>query len=120
MASGSSSDGAGPRIIVSTIGLSGENNNVTAPNDDFSTGNLDAPATADEIARFRTLQRQLTQSFTEIFGNLAAPRTVLILPSLSFDQQIMAKVSGVHHYEERMLCLLLLLRHAAHPGDLCH
>ena len=39
-----------------------------------------------------------------------APRTVLIVPSLSLDQQVMAKVSGVHHYEERMLCLLLLLR----------
>ena len=32
------------------------------------------------------------------------------MPSLSLDQQVMAKISGVHHYEERMLCLLLLLR----------
>jgi hypothetical protein len=38
------------------------------------------------------------------------PRTVLIVPSLSLDQQVMARISGVHHYEERMLCLLLLLR----------
>ena len=35
---------------------------------------------------------------------------MLIIPSLSLDQQVMAKISGVHHYEERMLCLLLLLR----------
>jgi pheganomycin biosynthesis PGM1-like protein len=110
MAGGSSSDGAGARIIASTIGLSGENNSVTAPNDNFSAGDLDAPATADEIARFGTLQRQLTRSFTEIFENPTAPRTVLIVPSLSLDQQVMAKISGVHHYEERMLCLLLLLR----------
>jgi hypothetical protein len=35
---------------------------------------------------------------------------VLIVPSLSVDQEVMAKISGAHHYEERMLCLLLLLR----------
>jgi hypothetical protein len=29
---------------------------------------------------------------------------------LTLDAQVMAKVSGAHHYEERMLCLLLLLR----------
>ena len=49
-------------------------------------------------------------SFPEIFDDPKAPRTVLIVPSLSLDQEVMAKVSGVHHYEERMLCLLLLLR----------
>ena len=32
------------------------------------------------------------------------------MPSLTLDQQVMAKVTGAHHYEERMLCLLLLLR----------
>jgi hypothetical protein len=26
------------------------------------------------------------------------------------DQEVLARISGVHHYEERMLCLLLLLR----------
>ena len=35
---------------------------------------------------------------------------MVIIPSLSLDQQVMEKISGVHHYEERMLCLLLLLR----------
>jgi hypothetical protein len=35
---------------------------------------------------------------------------VLIVPSLSVDQEVMAKITGAHHYEERMLCLLLLLR----------
>jgi hypothetical protein len=83
---------------------------VTAPDHDFPTDDLDAPVTAEAVARFATLQRQLTRSFTEIFENPTAPRTVLIVPSLSLDQQVMAKISGVHHYEERMLCLLLLLR----------
>lgn len=71
---------------------------------------LEAPALPDEIARFAELQGRLSHSFREIFDEPAAPRTVLIVPSLSLDQQVMSKVTGVHHYEERMLCLLLLLR----------
>jgi hypothetical protein len=71
---------------------------------------IDAPSTADEMARFARLQRQLTSCFVELFEDPKLPRTVLVIPSLSVDQQVLAKVSGAHHYEERMLCLLLLLR----------
>ena len=70
----------------------------------------DAPVTSEELARFGRLQKQFAESFSEIFDDPSRPRTVLIVPSLSLDQQVMAKISGVHHYEERMLCLLLLLR----------
>jgi hypothetical protein len=35
---------------------------------------------------------------------------VVVLPSLSLDQEVLAKVAGVHHYEERMLSMLMLLR----------
>lgn len=63
-----------------------------------------------EIERFSKLQQNFSASFARIFDDDTAPRTVVIVPSLSLDQQVMAKVSGVHHYEERMLCLLLLLR----------
>lgn len=69
-----------------------------------------APATPEERERFRLLQERFAQSFSEIFGDAKLPRTVLIVPSLSLEQQVMAKISGVHHYEERLLCLLLLLR----------
>ena len=71
---------------------------------------INAPATADDLAKFRHLQAQFAHSFSAIFDDPTLPRTVLIVPSLSLDQQVMAKISGVHHYEERMLCLLLLLR----------
>jgi hypothetical protein len=71
---------------------------------------IDAPATSDELARFGLLKKGFAQSFSEIFDDFSLPRTVLIVPSLSLDQQVLAKISGVHHYEERMLCLLLLLR----------
>ena len=62
------------------------------------------------MARFAALQQRLAGSFADIIENPAAPKTVVVIPSLSLDQQVMAKVSGAHHYEERMLCLLLLLR----------
>jgi PGM1 C-terminal domain len=71
---------------------------------------LEAPATADELTQFGELQRRFSQSFSRLFDDPSLPRTVLIVPSLSLDQEVMAKISGVHHYEERMLCLLLLLR----------
>jgi hypothetical protein len=71
---------------------------------------IDAPPTAADLARFQDLQARFSRSFQAIFSNPAVPRTVLIVPSLSLDQEVMEKISGVHHYEERMLCLLLLLR----------
>lgn len=39
-----------------------------------------------------------------------ALKTVIIVPSQSLDPEILAKVKGIIHYEERLLCLLLLLR----------
>jgi hypothetical protein len=83
---------------------------VTAPDDNSLARDFDAPPTADEMARFARLQRQLAGSFTELFEDPKRPRTVLVNPSLSVDQQVLEKVSGAHHYEERMLCLLMLLR----------
>lgn len=65
---------------------------------------------ADEIARFRQLQASLPEQFRRVFPDVAEPRTVVILPSLTLDQEVMARISGVTHYEERMLCLLMLLR----------
>jgi hypothetical protein len=71
---------------------------------------IDAPATPDELTKFSLLKKEFTQCFSKIFDDPSLPRTVLIVPSFSLDQQVLAKISGVHHYEERMLCLLLLLR----------
>ena len=65
---------------------------------------------ADELHNFRRLQGRLPPLFKTVFSDPLAPRTVVILPSLSLDAEVLAKITGVHHYEERMLCLLLLLR----------
>lgn len=71
---------------------------------------LEKPATAGELASYTALQKRFAETFPAILDDPKAARTVLIVPSLTLDQQVMAKVTGAHHYEERMLCLLLLLR----------
>ncbi|MDH3660652.1 MAG: peptide ligase PGM1-related protein [Alphaproteobacteria bacterium] len=56
------------------------------------------------------MQAKLPGQFRRIFADHRAPRTVLVVPSMSLDADVLAHIAGVHHYEERMLCLLLLLR----------
>ena len=68
---------------------------------------LSAP---EELARSRALQERFCATFPEVFGDPEAPRTVVIVPSITFDREVMSRIAGVHHYEERLLCLLLLLR----------
>ncbi len=62
------------------------------------------------MERFRQLQQQLIDMYGRIFPDPLAQRTVVVVPSLSLDVEELAKIEGVHHYEERMLCLLMLLQ----------
>jgi hypothetical protein len=64
----------------------------------------------EEREAFGRLQSRLPGLFRRVFPDPKAPRTVLIVPSLSLDQEVMSKITGIAHYEERFLCLLLLLR----------
>lgn len=68
------------------------------------------PPTKPELQRLKELQDTFAQSFEKTREDRNAPRTVVIVPSLSLDQEVLARISGVHHYEERQLCMLLLLR----------
>lgn len=63
-----------------------------------------------EQAAFAQLQKQLAPMFKRVFPDRYAARTVVVIPSFSLDEEELAKISGIHHYEERMLCLLLLLQ----------
>ncbi len=63
-----------------------------------------------EISMFKELQEKLREQFEHIFPDKLAPRTVVVIPSLTIDEELLSKVSGINHYEERMLCLLMLLR----------
>jgi hypothetical protein len=68
------------------------------------------PGSAEENKAFRELQQNFKAQYEKVFPDKLAPRTILILPSLSLDTEILSKVTGAVHYEERMLCLLMLLR----------
>ena len=48
--------------------------------------------------------------FNRVFSDPRAPRTVVVIPSMSLDHEELAKLTGASHYEERFLCLLMLLR----------
>ena len=63
-----------------------------------------------EIVEFKQLQQNFAAQFKSVFPDRMAAKTVVIVPSITLDQDILAKIDGVIHYEERMLCLLLLLR----------
>jgi hypothetical protein len=63
-----------------------------------------------EAEAFSRLQSRLPDLFERVFPDRLHPRTVLIVPSMTLDAEVLSKVSGIHHYEERMLCMLLLLR----------
>ncbi|MBJ7535522.1 carboxylate-amine ligase [Rhodomicrobium vannielii ATCC 17100] len=63
-----------------------------------------------ELARSKVLQDHFRETYAKIFADPNTPRTVVIVPSITFDREVMARIAGVHHYEERLLCLLLLLR----------
>ncbi|MHA4843964.1 peptide ligase PGM1-related protein [Flavitalea antarctica] len=68
------------------------------------------PGSATEIMMFQKLQAKLGRQFEHVFPDKLAPKTVVVIPSLTMDEEILSKVSGINHYEERMLCLLMLLR----------
>lgn len=65
---------------------------------------------SEEIFQFRKLQQQFSEQFKSVFEDRMAAKTIVIIPSLTLDQEILSKVEGVNHYEERLLCLLMLLR----------
>ena len=63
-----------------------------------------------DAAKFGRLQSRLPEMYERVFPDRLHPRTVVIVPSLTLDVEVLGKISGVHHYEERLLCLLRLLR----------
>ena len=65
---------------------------------------------ASELASFAELQRRLPPLFDRVFADRLAPRTILVVPGLSLDEELLARVEGVTHYEERQLTMLMLLK----------
>ena len=75
-----------------------------------SKNTIPPPGSKAEIRYFQNLQNKLGMQYRSIFMDPGKPRTVVVIPSLSMDATGLAKIKGAHHYEERLLCMLMLLR----------
>jgi len=68
------------------------------------------PGSAGELAAFAELQRRLPPLFDRVFADRLAPRTIVVVPGISLDTELLARVAGFTHYEERQLTMLMLLK----------
>lgn len=66
--------------------------------------------TREEHDLFEKLQLSMIHQYEKIFPDKYAQRTIVIIPSLTLDQEILSKIKGSIHYEERLLCLLMFLK----------
>lgn len=68
------------------------------------------PSIADQAAIFRQLQSQLRDRWktVEQFDN--SDCDIVVVPSLTLDQEELQKIKGIYHYEERLLFSLIRLR----------
>ncbi|HNU89482.1 MAG TPA: hypothetical protein PKJ94_14380, partial [Ferruginibacter sp.] len=71
---------------------------------------LPAPGSAEELQLFEQLQQGFANQFELFFPDNLAHKSIVVIPSLTLDKEVLAKVDGALHYEERLLCLLMLLR----------
>ena len=69
-----------------------------------------APGSVQELAEFARIQERMAPLFEAVFSDPTAPRTIVVVPSLTLEASELRKIAGVEHYEERLLCLLMLLR----------
>jgi hypothetical protein len=64
----------------------------------------------EELDTFKLLQAKLPGLYRQVAEDDRRRHTVVVVPSLSLDPDELAKVSGAHYYEERLLYNLMLLR----------
>lgn len=69
-----------------------------------------APGSAEELQQFKKIQEGFCDQFQLFFPDNLAHKTIVVIPSLTLDQGVLKKITGTLYYEERLLCLLMLLR----------
>ena len=57
----------------------------------------------EEKSQFKKIQSCFAEQFDKAFPDKLAPKTVMIIPSLTMDQEILSKIQGITHYEERLI-----------------
>lgn len=68
------------------------------------------PGSAEELQQFKEIQEGFCSQFELFFPDNLALKTIVVIPSLSLDAEVLENVHGSLHYEERLLCLIMLLR----------
>lgn len=68
------------------------------------------PGSAEELEQFDKIQKTFSAQFELFFPDNLASKTIIVIPSLTLDQEVLSKITGSMYYEERLLCLLMLLR----------
>lgn len=78
----------------------------------MEAGTLDScgAESAEELRQFASVQGRLVPLFRDVFPDRSAAHTIVVVPSLSLPLEEVAKLRGAPHYEERLLCMLMLLR----------
>ena len=71
---------------------------------------MPAPGSAEELQLFEQIQKNFSSQFELFFPDNLAPKTIVVIPSLTLDVEVLNKIDAAIHYEERLLCLLMLLR----------
>ncbi len=68
------------------------------------------PGSAEELQQFAHLQKEFSSQFENFFPDNYAHKTIVVIPSLTLDEKVLLSVDAAMYYEERLLCLLMLLR----------
>ena len=76
----------------------------------YAPGNHPSPGSLEELQQFEILQQGFSNQFELFFPDNLAHKTIVVIPSLTLDQEVLSKINGAIYYEERLLCMLLLLR----------
>ena len=63
-----------------------------------------------EQEAFEALQRQLVDAYHVYEDMPDSEHALVVVPSMTFDRELLEKVAGVDHYEERLLGMLCALR----------
>jgi PGM1 C-terminal domain len=71
---------------------------------------MSVPYGAVSVASFEDLQRKFDARFADKGFGAIESGTMVVLPSITFPTVELRKISGIVFYEERLLCLALLLR----------
>jgi len=79
------------------------------PSNTFEPG-FPAPGSDDEKEVFHRLQRKLPGIYGRLVADHNQAHTTIVVPSLTLDQAELSKIDGTSYYEERLLCMLMLLK----------